>query len=92
MEQLHHLIVSEQFILLLLLLLFLFSVSELPLLLAVGMVPFLIQLIIIVRHLFKRLSKTILCLGAVIGAVIAFVGMSVYIAEALARNRKSRII
>ena len=32
------------------------------------------------------------CLDAVIAAVIAFVGMVVYIAEGLARNRKSRII
>lgn len=31
-------------------------------------------------------------IGAVIASVIAFVGMAVYIAEALARNRKSRII
>ncbi|CAF0868893.1 unnamed protein product [Adineta ricciae] len=30
--------------------------------------------------------------SAVIASVIAFVGMAVYIAEALARNRKSRII
>ncbi|CAF1330992.1 unnamed protein product, partial [Adineta steineri] len=29
---------------------------------------------------------------AVIASVIAFVGMAVYIAEAVARNRKSRII
>ena len=33
-----------------------------------------------------------LLLGAVIASVIAFVGMTVYFAEALARNRKSRII
>lgn len=33
-----------------------------------------------------------LFIGAVIASVIAFVGMTVYFAEALARNRKNRII
>lgn len=41
-------------------------------------------------ELIKR--NAFFLLGAVIASVIAFVGMTVYFGEALARNRKSRII
>jgi hypothetical protein len=43
--------------------------------------------------LLKLLKKTnCLLLDAAIAAVIAFIGTAIYIAEAVARNRKSRII
>ena len=38
------------------------------------------------------MKENVFILGAVMAAVIAFIGMTVYIAETLARNRRSRII
>jgi hypothetical protein len=94
MEQLRHLIVFELSTHSVPPSHFLSLVSELPLSQAVGIVRLLLIPINIVRifniELIKRHS--FLLLGAVIASVIAFVGMIVYFAEALARNRKSRLI
>ncbi len=97
MEQLHHLIVFELSMHSAQPSHFLFLVSELLLSQVVGMARLLLMPINIVSIFFVFYIELIkrnafFLLGAVIASVIAFVGMTVYFGEALARNRKSRII